>query len=913
MVDRFLWVVLQIEAICQQRTDEGILNALKDLPKDLPSTFNRILQKVQLEDAADPSHSRKILGAVAAARRPLTKEELRVAICIEPGQMEWNPRKLDNKIDRSLHCGGLLILDELHLTIHFAHQSVKQHLISAAAETEIPDYHMKPLEADIHLGKISVTYLHFGMSSREIEKSNPGSMPKLDHLTSAIVSGDLTSAVLKGNLPQASQFMKRTQKLLKGRGEFNRDISRTLEEAFYATRPKSYRESENDFKDYAQDNWLYHSRLFTSEIENNVYDWWVRLIEGNTDVVKLPWTSQNSKINWMVHDEHWALISHTLDHLLSTKPSDFSAIGLCLSLLPKTREVPPLLTRTFEHVLFEAVEDRNETIVQQLVDRGISANSHHHHHQDSILAVAAYAGATGTMKLLLERGADVNAQGGRYSTPLHAASAHYRNVEAVHLLLINGANVNKGGTYFVNSTGRYILSEGGDFQLNALQAALMDPDKNEIVRLLLEYGADPKDDPSIDMPPTKAELMKQRLIGRTSRDPKNARLMSFRGAMHHLDKQLEFLPEISGTLSWYQNALGDDRDEYANTLQNAAYKFDGEILLEFLNRGEDVNAEGGFYGSAIQAAAASKKESSRKIDLLLERGAKVNTQNGVFGNPLQAAACMSNEAALVQLLRAEADVNAQGGAYGNPLQAVALSCSEASVQMMLTKGANVHAQGGHLGNALQAAALSSIQSTRKVQLLLEAGADPNTQGGEYGNALQAAAYSSDKSAETLQLLLSKSAMVNAQGGYWGTALQAAASSEVNFEIKVKLLLEAGADANIAGQGGSPLVLVASRLSRTCIKLLLDNGADILAKHIIDSSMGQPEMETNVLEAAVTHLRFGASRRKAAKGTVQFLLKKGAKAGAPKEWYDIALKSKTGNEELRQLVRDAKAGPFPESS
>ena len=193
--DRFLWVVLQIRAICEQKTDESILNALKDLPKDLPSTFNRILQKVQLEDAADPSHSRKILSVVAAARRPLTKEELRVAICIEPGQMEWNPKKLDNKIDRSLHCGGLLILDELHLTVHFAHQSVKQYLISAAAETEIPDYHMKPMEVDIRLGKISVTYLHFGMSSREIQKSNVLSAPKLDNLTSAIAEGSFTSVL----------------------------------------------------------------------------------------------------------------------------------------------------------------------------------------------------------------------------------------------------------------------------------------------------------------------------------------------------------------------------------------------------------------------------------------------------------------------------------------------------------------------------------------------------------------------------------------------------------------------------------------------------------------------------------------------------------------------------------------------
>ena len=570
--------------------------------------------------------------------------------------------------------------------------------------------------------------------------------------------------------------------------------------------------------------------------------------------------------------------------------------------------------QTFEHVLFEAVEGLNETVVQQLVDRGVNANSHHHLYQDNVLAVAAYAGATGIMNLLLERGADVNAQDGRYSTPLHAASAHHRNIKAVRLLLENGANVDKEGRYYVDSNGRCTLSAVGEFHCNALQTALTDRKKNEIVRLLLEHGADANGDSSIVIPPTKEEIIRRQLFGHRSgitTDPMDTRLIPIRGAMDNLDKRLTFLPEISEALQGYQHTLGDDRDEYANILQNAAYKFDGETFLQLLNKGEYVNAEEGFYGSTIQAAAASEKESSRKIDLLLDHGAQVNTQHGVFGNPLQAAACMSNEAALLQLLRAGADVNAQGGAFGNPLQAVSLSCSEANVQMMLTKGANVHAQGGRLGNALQAAAVSTRQSTRKVQLLLEAGADPNTQGGHYGNALQAAAGSEDESAETLQVLLNKGAMINAQGGNWGTALQAAASSSVNFDKIVKLLLEAGADANTEGEDRSALVLVASRLSRTCIELLLDKGADILAKHNIDS-WGQRETETNVLEAAVTSFR--ASSREDSKATVRYLLKKGAKAGAPKEWYDIALNSETENEELRQLVRDAlKARRFPESS
>ena len=58
-----------------------------------------------------------------------------------------------------------------------------------------------------------------------------------------------------------------------------------------------------------------------------------------------------------------------------------------------------------------------------------------------------------------------------------------------------------------------------------------------------------------------------------------------------------------------------------------------KLLLE---KGADVNAQGGKYGNALQAAAFSY-EGFRKMKLLLEKGADVNAQGGKHGNALQAA------------------------------------------------------------------------------------------------------------------------------------------------------------------------------------------------------------------------------------------------------------------------------------
>jgi ankyrin repeat protein len=59
------------------------------------------------------------------------------------------------------------------------------------------------------------------------------------------------------------------------------------------------------------------------------------------------------------------------------------------------------------------------------------------------------------------------------------------------------------------------------------------------------------------------------------------------------------------------------------------------VVTLLLEKGADVNAQGGFYGNALQAAAQGGYTSV--VTLLLEKGADVNAQGGCYGNALQAA------------------------------------------------------------------------------------------------------------------------------------------------------------------------------------------------------------------------------------------------------------------------------------
>ncbi|KAF1837129.1 ankyrin repeat domain-containing protein [Decorospora gaudefroyi] len=118
------------------------------------------------------------------------------------------------------------------------------------------------------------------------------------------------------------------------------------------------------------------------------------------------------------------------------------------------------------------------------------------------------------------------------------------------------------------------------------------------------------------------------------------------------------------------------------------------ITRTLLDKGADVNAQGGRYGNALQAAlAGGHKEIAM---LLLDKDADdadVNAQGGHYGNALQAASSGGHEAVVKLLLDKDADVNAQGGLYGNALQAALAGGHKEIATLLQTKGAFVRYKG----------------------------------------------------------------------------------------------------------------------------------------------------------------------------------------------------------------------------
>jgi ankyrin repeat protein len=358
--------------------------------------------------------------------------------------------------------------------------------------------------------------------------------------------------------------------------------------------------------------------------------------------------------------------------------------------------------------------------------------------------------------------------------------------------------------YTSSVTLPYVLADKGTMLLLSTESQQRDPDfsisqerhrtllgaavyerHTEIVKLVLERGA-------IKHCPA-SELERLLKLAVKKRAPDMLHLLIEDGKQLVSKKILEsILIETSseGNTEIAQVLLDNGADinaqggHYGNALQAASAEGHKETVQVLLDKGADVNAQGGHYGNALRAASAGGHKET--VQVLLDKGADVNTRGGRFGNALRAASAGGHKETVQVLLDKGADINTQSGRYGNALYAASARGHKETVQVLFDNGADADAHGGDYGNPLQAASAGGHKET--VQVLLDKGADVNAQGGLYGNALQAASAGGHK--ETAQVLLDKGADVNAQGGLYGNALQAA-STKGREEI-VRLLRALGA-------------------------------------------------------------------------------------------------------------------------
>lgn len=696
--NRFLWVVLQIEAICADcNSDEEIEEVLRSLPATLAETYSRCLLRIPKRRPGDLRLAPKILRWVIFANRSLHEDELKEAIAFGSADTAWNSGKVPKTIT---NCGNLLVFDEAG-TVRLAHSTVRQYLLSekqpdskvvgltSEEQTEVlKNFDFKQEQAELEIGEDCVTYLSFSdFNTRSVRTAETGdfTVPNIPPPLTALSA--LTS-------PFVNRFMKRP---------FSR--SGQLKNTIVVPRTKTVRTEPLKYKllEYAKTHWAIHTTHMSNR--SPVWENFKRLALTQNRSWKLqPWIKDDfpdaaqykSLFQWAIDHEHIPLLN-----LVDSLPPGSKLLDLGKQLWNGD---PPLS--------YAADNNRAHAVAFLLDHCKVNGKNRD---GETALHCAARQGHSAVVGVLLTAGKiNINARSKKKSTPLLLA-AYGGHMEVAQLLLGKGADsavkdvAGKGVWYATALSGNWeflklLLDNNAPFEHNfrpqntSLVVEASKGNWEAVVQLLLEKELDVNaQDGSCAEALYKASRGGHEMI---------VRLLLERGV--DIDAQ----DGMKGT-----------------PLQAASSQGHEMVVRLLLERGADVNAQDGMEENPWQAASSQ---------LLFESRVDVNIRSGYYGNALNAASCNGYEKVVQLLLENGADVNIQIGHYGNALNAASCYGYEKVVRLLLESGADVNIQSGHYGNALNTASYCGHEKV--VQLLLENGADVNIQSGYYGNALNAATF-----------------------------------------------------------------------------------------------------------------------------------------------------------------------------
>ena len=291
-----------------------------------------------------------------------------------------------------------------------------------------------------------------------------------------------------------------------------------------------------------------------------------------------------------------------------------------------------------------------------------------------------------------------------------------------------------------------------------------------------------------------------------------------------------------GLLNWVRIA---DPDSYgwesskieigdsASPLYYASLVGLSEPVNMMIERKLDVNAVGGYYGNALQAA--SSLGNTATVQALLDNGAAIDAV-GRFGTALCAFCYAGNYEIVELLLNKGADVDAYDEGefnYGTALQIASTHGYENIVKLLLDRDAGVNTTSGHNDvSSLEIALLGDHKNI--VKMLLDKGGDVGVLTAGI-SALQRA--SRGGSENVVKMLLEKGADVNADSGT-ASALQLA--SKWGHEKIVEMLLEKGADVNATSREESRNALQLASLydDEKFLEMLIDRRIHVNAINIM---------------------------------------------------------------------------------
>ncbi|KAL7789091.1 ankyrin repeat-containing domain protein [Trichoderma ceciliae] len=155
----FRWVYCQLDALKKAKKKSSILLALKQLPKTLDETYERMLAAI---DEVYREEARRALMWLAFSERPLSAEEVAEAACIDPdADPPFNEDdRFQDPRNNILEVLGSLVSLVPGDRIQLAHFSVKEYLLSnRLLAVQSAHFRLTKSDAELHCAQSCLAYL----------------------------------------------------------------------------------------------------------------------------------------------------------------------------------------------------------------------------------------------------------------------------------------------------------------------------------------------------------------------------------------------------------------------------------------------------------------------------------------------------------------------------------------------------------------------------------------------------------------------------------------------------------------------------------------------------------------------------------------------------------------------------------
>lgn len=446
-------------------------SALRELPRNLDDTYERILRSIDSQDLED---AQSILSWLAFAERALTLEEIAEAAVIRPtGKPVDADDKLIDFLDVLQICRGLVSLSEelveicgirqKRRVVRFAHFSVKEYLMSRRiTERSVSGFYLSPGPAHSRMARCCLaTLLH--NDKKCTNPLDPKILPLLRYSAEYwFVHVDKSEA--------RESFTSLTESLFGGLATTFQNWLSIYDLNLGMGNPRFYRWRVG----HGISPLYYASLLGLVEPAQFLLDrgMGVNLLGGRYgNALVAASTSGSEKMVTLLLDRDADPNAHSgLIYGHALHAASFCGFeSIVRTLLQRGARVNTRKGRR-DTALQVACEGGHESIVRLLLESGAEVNARGGGYGNALQA-ASERGHYSIAKLLLDRGAEVNAEGGHYGYALQAAGSR-GHISLVHLLLDAGADVN---------------AQGGGFR-DALRSASIRGHEN-VIALLLERGA----------------------------------------------------------------------------------------------------------------------------------------------------------------------------------------------------------------------------------------------------------------------------------------------------------------------------------------------------------------------------------------------------------------------------------------